>query len=268
MSEADKSQQNVENNRNNKLELKNKKLKKRRLSSKLKGSRYLVPNLVTVGSIFCGFLAIVYSTSGRYEKAVFAIAFAIVLDGLDGRVARRLNATSKFGLEFDSLCDLVSFGIAPAILVYNWCFRVSADEFGVAICFIYAVCVATRLARFNIIHSDSINFAGLPSPAGAGAIIAMVNVSPFMISSKSYITVVTVLTLIVSFSMVSTIEYLSIKKIKLNDVSFGIPLIVSLLIGLLWYNNRIGFMILAMGYVFTGPVVWAYKFMKGNKGTV
>src|SRR4051812_49244437 len=97
--------------------------------------RYLLPNAVTVGNMFCGFLAMVYANAGHFEKAFAAVFFAILLDGLDGRVARRFNATSKFGVEFDSFSDLVSFGIAPAIMMYCWCFRAHADEFGVVVCF-------------------------------------------------------------------------------------------------------------------------------------
>ena len=87
------------------------------LRERLYRRRYIVPNAVTFGNLFCGFLTIIYATSGRYEKAVAAIAIAFLLDGLDGRVARQLNATSKFGVEFDSFADLVSFGVAPAILM-------------------------------------------------------------------------------------------------------------------------------------------------------
>ena len=112
--------------------------------------RYIVPNLVTVGNMFCGFLAIMYGSSGRYKQAVFCIFLAIILDGLDGRVARRLNATSKFGVEFDSFSDLISFGIAPAVMLYHWAFHPVADEFGVFVAFIYVLCAVSRLARFNI----------------------------------------------------------------------------------------------------------------------
>ena len=99
--------------------------------------RYLVPNLVTLGNMFCGYLAIMYATSHRLSESVLTLTIAILLDGLDGRVARKLNATSPFGMEFDSFSDLVSFGVAPAILVYHWAFSSTADEFGVFITFIF-----------------------------------------------------------------------------------------------------------------------------------
>ncbi|MCB0337672.1 MAG: CDP-alcohol phosphatidyltransferase family protein, partial [Bdellovibrionales bacterium] len=100
------------------------KITKLELKDRLYKRRFLAPNLVTVGSLFCGLLTIIYASSGRFEKAVIAVVIAMVLDGMDGRVARRLNATSRFGVEFDSLVDLVSFGVAPAIVMYHWCFQV------------------------------------------------------------------------------------------------------------------------------------------------
>ena len=140
--------------------------------------RFLLPNAVTLGNMFCGFIACIYAEAGRFEKAAIAVGFAILLDGLDGRVARKFNATSKFGLEFDSFSDLVSFGVAPAIIMYHWCFKPLADEFGVFFTFVYALCAASRLARFNISQQNLANFTGLPTPGAAGMVAATVNLMP------------------------------------------------------------------------------------------
>ena len=150
------------------------KLTRLELKQRIYRRRYLVPNAVTLANLFCGFLAIIYASSFRFEKAVIAIVLAILLDGLDGRVARRLNATSKFGLEFDSFSDLVSFGVAPAMLIYHWAFQQQADEWGVFVTFVYAICAASRLARFNIAPENLKGFTGLPTP-GAAAVVAALN---------------------------------------------------------------------------------------------
>ena len=145
--------------------------------------RFLVPNAVTLANMFCGFLAIVYASNGRYEKAALAIGIAILLDGLDGRVARKLNATSPFGVEFDSFSDLISFGLAPAILIYFWAFASGANEFGVIVTFPYCVAAATRLARFNISPPNLKSFVGLPTPGAAALAAAVVNFAPTVNSS-------------------------------------------------------------------------------------
>ncbi len=235
-------------------------LRKQAIRRRLKGSRFLLPNLVTVGHMFCGFLAIIYGTSGRYENAVVSIALAMLLDGLDGRVARRFNATSQFGLEFDSLSDLISFGVAPAILVYNWCFKVVADEFGVAICFLYVVAIATRLARFNLSAPNLKSFTGVPSPASAGFLIATVNAFPRIEFGLFGVGLMTALMLIISGLTVSTFEFFSIKTLKLGKIHAGLPLLLAPLIALLWYNNRVGVFALALAYISSGPIGYFLKF--------
>jgi CDP-diacylglycerol--serine O-phosphatidyltransferase len=215
--------------------------------------RYAVPNAVTVGNMFCGFLAMMYASSDRLEKAVIAILIAILLDGLDGRVARRLNATSKFGVEFDSFSDVVSFGLAPAVMMYHWAFQRSADEFGVAITFIYALCAASRLARFNIASENLKSFTGMPTPAAAAFIVAIVYTAPYQHDSYSFVILATVALLIAAYLMVSTIEFLSIKQLKLSGIKLRGRLFIGVIIALVWKSPSMGLLALSSVYVASGP---------------
>jgi len=204
--------------------------------------------------MFCGFLAIIYATSGRFEKASLAIALAILLDGLDGRVARKLQATSKFGVEFDSFSDLVSFGVAPAIVMYNWCFRLPADEWGVFVTFVYALCAAARLARFNISDSSLTAFTGLPTPGAACVVAALVHAAPTIEPGFLPTIFGTMVMLYLSYLMVSTVEFFSLKKVNLARLHPLAFIMVGALIALTWYSARVGFLVLAVGYCASGPL--------------
>jgi len=216
--------------------------------------RYLVPNAVTLANMFCGFLAIIYASSGRFEKAALAIGLAIMLDGLDGRVARKLQATSRFGVEFDSFSDLVSFGVGPAILMYNWCFRATADEWGVFVTFVFALCAASRLARFNISDTNLKAFTGLPTPGAAGMVAAIVNFSPVVESSLLLTIFGTTLMLLLASLMVSSVEFFSVKQINLTRMPPVVFILLGALIALIWYNSSVGFVALAAIYVASGPL--------------
>lgn len=221
----------------------------------IENRRYLAPNTVTVANLFCGILAIIYSTSNRFDQAVAAIGFAILLDGLDGRVARKFKATSSFGMEFDSFSDLISFGLAPAILMYNWAFLPNGDEFGVFLAFIYTVCTATRLARFNVASKSLAVFCGLPSPGAAGVVASIVHFNPTKYSNFPLLVMFSIIMLTTSFLMVSTISYFSPKSIKVTGVkSTFLPLLTAAIIGLIWYDHRLGLLILGCGYGLSGPI--------------
>jgi CDP-diacylglycerol--serine O-phosphatidyltransferase len=229
------------------------KLSKQELRELLYRRRYVIPNAVTVGNMFCGFLAILYATSGRFEKAIIAILIAILLDGLDGRVARRLNATSKFGIEYDSFSDVVSFGIAPAVLIYYWAFHHIADDFGVIVTFFYGVCAASRLARFNISTENLKNFVGLPTPGAAAFVVAVVNFSPVADGSILSVLAGTLVMVIIGYLMVSQVEYFSIKQFRLSGVKLRGRLGLSLLIALTWYSSAVGLLAITAWYVLSGP---------------
>lgn len=212
------------------------------MREKLQGKTFLIPSFITVTAVFCGFLAIISALKGQFEYATKCIALAIVLDGLDGRVARKLNATSEFGREFDSLSDLVAFGVAPGVLVYCWAFSATADEFGVLIAFIYVVCTATRLARFNINTGkpeSSKSFCGLPSPGAAAAIAALVYCFPDPISNEGLVGCVMVYMVLFAGLMVSTFPFLSVKHLKLTQGNPRLNLVVlAIAVALLWKYNR------------------------------
>ena len=143
---------------------------------------YLLPNLLTTGALFAGFYAIISAQMGRFEPACIAIFIAMVLDGLDGRVARMTNTSSEFGKEYDSLSDMVSFGLAPALIMFEWSLQhVVYDgwmlqRLGWLAAFFYTACAALRLARFNSMNSDLDRryFQGLPSPAAAGLLVGFI----------------------------------------------------------------------------------------------
>ncbi len=228
--------------------------------------RYAVPNAVTVGNMFCGFIAIMYASSGRLEKAVFAILIAILLDGLDGRVARRLNATSKFGVEFDSFSDLVSFGLAPAVMMYHWAFQKSADEVGVAVSFLYALCAASRLARFNIASENLKSFTGMPTPGAAAFIAALVFTTPYQHDSYGMVVLATVALVVAAYLMVSTIEFLSVKQLKLSGIKLKGRIFIGLVIALVWKSPSLGLLVLSSAYVASGPFMRIRHFLPGWLG--
>ena len=236
-------------------------LRRQELKELLYRRRYAVPNAVTVGNMFCGFIAIMYASSDRLEKAVIAILIAILLDGLDGRVARRLNATSKFGVEFDSFSDVVSFGLAPAVMMYHWAFQRNADEFGVAVTFIYALCAASRLARFNIASENLKSFTGMPTPAAAAFIVAIIYTAPRLHDSYSFVALATVALLMAAYLMISTIEFLSIKQLKLSGIKTKGRLFIGVIIALVWKSPAMGLLVLSSIYVASGPFMRVRPFL-------
>lgn len=179
---------------------------------------YVLPNLFTTAALFAGFFAIVQAMQGDFERAAMAIFIAMVLDGLDGRVARMTNTQSAFGAEYDSLSDMVSFGAAPALVVYEWALR-DLGRAGWIAAFIYCACAALRLARFNTTLEvvDKRYFQGLPSPAAAALVAGLVWVMIVSgIPGSDVRWLACVLTLIAGLTMVSNIRYYSFKDFNLR----------------------------------------------------
>jgi CDP-diacylglycerol--serine O-phosphatidyltransferase len=179
---------------------------------------YLLPSLFTVGNMLCGFAAVLYAIHGRLELAGWLILLAGLLDGLDGRIARLTRSTSEFGKEYDSLADVVSFGIAPAILAYQWGLH-EAGRLGWAATFLFLVAGSVRLARFNVKAglADRRFFVGLPIPAGAGAVTLMVLVDAEPLTDKPLAIAASFFVFLVSVLMVSTIHYRSFKELNLRE---------------------------------------------------
>jgi len=177
---------------------------------------YLLPNLFTTSALFAGFYAITGAVNGHFEVAVMAIFIAMVLDGLDGRVARMTNTQSEFGAQYDSLADLVSFGIAPAAVAYAWGLS-SLGKLGWMAAFVYATCGALRLARFNVQHNmaDKRYFQGLASPAAAALVAGYIWVmEDYQISGMAAVYGLLVVTTLTGLLMVSNIRYHSFKELN------------------------------------------------------
>ena len=176
---------------------------------------YLLPGSLTLANMFCGYACIVYATRGEYEMAAPFIGFAIILDMLDGRIARLTGTASAFGLEFDSLADVISFGIAPAILTFLWGLS-ALGRLGWAASFLFVTGAAMRLARFNIQSmSDKRYFAGLPSPAAAAVLASTVYAYPEGLRLYHAAVPALLLVLVPAFLMVSTIRFRSFKDLDL-----------------------------------------------------
>ena len=193
---------------------------------------YLLPNLFTTGALFAGFYAIVQAMNGRFEYAAVAILIAMVLDGLDGRVARLTHTQSAFGAEFDSLSDMVSFGVAPALVVYEFALQ-GMGKFGWIAAFVYCAGAALRLARFNTqleAPSDKRFFQGLPSPAAAALIASFVWVMvEYEVPGPNVRWVAAFIALFGGLTMVSNFKYYSGKEINLRkSVPFFVILLVML----------------------------------------
>src|SRR5262245_52484937 len=178
---------------------------------------YLLPSLFTMANMFCGYACMVFAMRGEFATAAPFIGVAIVLDMLDGRIARMTGTTSAFGIEFDSLADVVSFGVAPAILSFAWGLH-PLGRLGWAAGFIFVAAAAVRLARFNIQHGvqDKRYFVGMPSPAAAGVPAATVFAYPYGFSSNTEALPVLAMVIVPALLMVSTIRFRSFKSLDLQ----------------------------------------------------
>jgi CDP-diacylglycerol--serine O-phosphatidyltransferase len=217
---------------------------------------YLLPNLITTGSLFSGFYAIVASMDGRFYPAAWAILIAMILDGLDGRVARMTKTTSGFGVQYDSLADLVAFGVAPGIMVYLWALK-DFKQFGWAAAFLFVVCGALRLARFNVQQGtfDPRYFNGLPIPAAAvmvAASVAFYHQSELVAQGSRFILG---MMYVLSFLMVSNIKYISFKKVELfrRHPFHTLVGLVLIFVVVAVAPDIIGFLLMA-AYVVSGPI--------------
>ena len=212
---------------------------------------YLLPSMFTMGSMFCGYACIVYAMRGEFVTAAPFIGLAIVIDMLDGRIARMTGTTSAFGVEFDSLADIISFGVAPAILAFAWGLQ-PLGRLGWAAGFLFVAAAAVRLARFNIQTGshDKRYFVGMPSPAAAGIPAATVFAYPFGFQTYTEALPVLAIVIVPALLMVSTIRFRSFKNLDLQARrKYPVLLLVALGLALLAAHPELVLVVLAYGYL-------------------
>ena len=227
---------------------------------------YLLPNLFTTAALFAGFYAIVAAMNSRFESAAIAIFIAMVLDGMDGRIARLTNTQSAFGVQYDSLSDLISFGLAPALVMYQWSL-LELGKLGWSAAFLYAASTALRLARFNtqVASADKRYFQGLPSPAAAALIAGMIWFGTvYQFNEGISKTVITFpLTVIAGLLMVSNIRYHSFKQIDLKGrVPFVAAMGLVLLFVFIASEPSLVLFSLSLIYASSGPVLTLLQIRK------
>ncbi|MXY14926.1 MAG: CDP-diacylglycerol--serine O-phosphatidyltransferase [Proteobacteria bacterium] len=246
-----------------------------RPEKKLRKGIYLLPNLFTTGSLFAGFYAIVAATTDLFDQAAIAIIIALFLDFFDGRIARLTHTTSKFGAQYDSLSDMVSFGVAPALVVYEWAlfhfggFPWIWSKLGWLAAFFYTAAAALRLARFNarVTVVSKRYFQGLPSPAAAAALVGFIWACHDMrLSPEDVAIAALVVTIVLGALMVSNFTYHSFKDVNLAD---RIPYIVMLavVLGFILVSidpPKLVFIVFAL-YALSGPVIYIVR-LKRKRG--
>jgi CDP-diacylglycerol--serine O-phosphatidyltransferase len=224
---------------------------------------YLLPNLFTTGALFAGFYAVLASMNGRFEQAAVAIFLAMVLDGLDGRVARLTNTQSAFGAEYDSLSDMVAFGLAPSLVMYQWALH-GLGKFGWLAAFVYTAGAALRLARFNAMLdvADKRYFQGLPSPASAAVLAGSVWVAvDYDFSATSLAWLAGVVTVLCGLLMVSNIKYHSFKQVDFRGkVPFIVAVGVMIFFAVVLTAPPLVLFGLFVVYAVSGPVLWLVRF--------
>jgi CDP-diacylglycerol--serine O-phosphatidyltransferase len=224
---------------------------------------FLLPGLLTTGNLLCGFYTIVLTLDAQYHWAAIVIFVAMVMDILDGKVARLTRTTTQFGIEYDSLADVISFGVAPAVLLYAWALTQlghigpGAGRIGAGAAFLYVLCAALRLARFNVLTgvTDRRYFIGLPSPGGAGAVASMVIFFGPVQFGRVELFALACATYLLAFLMVSNIRYYSFKQLDFaKRHPYGVLLVAALGI-LVVITYREEFPFVAFGtYALSGPV--------------
>jgi CDP-diacylglycerol--serine O-phosphatidyltransferase len=223
----------------------------------------ILPSLFTTGNLFLGFWAIIKTLEGRFVEAAPLIGGAIVLDMLDGRIARLTGTSSEFGGELDSLADVISFGVAPALLAYRWSFG-AIPRVGWLAAFFFLVCGTLRLARFNVQrHTDSRYFVGLPIPAAAGQVATLAFFAPEPVAERPYAFALVALVGLLGLLMVSTVRYRSFKSVDLRQRrSYVNVLGIVLLFLLVAVRPEISLLAAATGYTLSGPIGEAFGLLR------
>jgi len=228
---------------------------------------YLLPNLFTTGAMFAGFYAILAGMDGNFEAASIAIFVAMIFDGLDGTVARMTNTSSEFGLQYDSLSDMVSFGVAPAVVAFSWILN-EVGKIGWAAAFIYASCAALRLARFNtqVDIVDKRYFIGIASPTAAALVAGMVWSSYDVEPTTQLAFVAALVTALSGLLMVSNFRYHSLKGLDLKGkVPFVVIFAVTMVLVIVIIDPPRILFLLALIYSLSAPVLWVWKKVRSSK---
>lgn len=222
---------------------------------------YLLPSLFTVANLFFGFWAIIDAINGHLERGGWLIFLAGILDGLDGRIARLAGASSAFGREYDSLADVISFGVAPAILAYQWALR-DMGRWGLVVGFLFVVAGSVRLARFNIKveQSDPRYFTGLPIPGGAAAAVMLVLVDPAPVIDPRFKILVGLYLLLIALLMVSDLPYRTFKNVGLRrrwpaTLFFVIAVVVAMIAA----TPVATLAVMLCVYLVAGPIEWLLR---------
>jgi CDP-diacylglycerol---serine O-phosphatidyltransferase len=246
---------------------------------KLRRGIFLLPSLFTVANLLCGYYAVVASLiggEGDFDRAAKAIGFAILFDSLDGRVARLTGTNTEFGVQFDSVADVVSFGIAPAILAYAWGFRSLPDqantavqqlgEFGWVACLAFLICCAWRLARFNVqstVAPSSKNFVGMPCPAAAGVVASLVHGFKVPLHDWRWSTGWFSLALVLALLMTSTIRYYSFKDIPWTRKQPSLAVVtLCLLVAVIWRYSEFALVLLSCSYAAGGLALHVVRLLR------
>ena len=245
-------------------------LKRKVPTARLKKGIYLIPSLFTTGNLFCGFFSMVAAIEGQYLQAAILIVLAHLLDSLDGAIARVTKTTSQFGVEFDSLADLISFGIAPAVLVYFWALS-PLGIWGWLAASLYVICGALRLARFNVQVStvEKTHFIGLPIPAAAEMIVATVLMYQFLGGATAFHKPIILLLVIYGLAglMVSNFRYLSLRQLDLKRRHpFWLLLSAILLIKLSIAEPQVMLFSVFLLYTLSGPLLGLFSLFYRGRG--
>jgi CDP-diacylglycerol---serine O-phosphatidyltransferase len=237
--------------------------------ARFKKGIYVLPNLFTTASLFMGFYSIVASIQEKFFLAAIAILVSLVFDGLDGRIARITNTTSKFGAEYDSLADLIAFGMAPALLAYIWAMSYYG-KLGWMAGFLFVACGALRLARYNVQIGliDSKVFNGLPIPAAAAVIATTVIFFDHLgVDGAFHNPYMIIVTITLALLMVSSIKYYSGKDMKLfSRMPFMTFLVIVGVLLIIIYKPEVMVFVIMVGYAISGPLWWMLKFIQKMRG--
>ena len=223
---------------------------------KLRKGIHILPSLFTTGNVFCGFYSFIAALNNQYYLAAWAIVLAGVFDFLDGRIARMTKTTSAFGMQYDSLADIISFGMAPAFLSYAWVLK-PFGRVGWMAAFLFLLCGALRLARFNVTKPDVQGqyFIGLPTPAAAMVIASIIIAFEDLFGTRVHPGIMVAVVYILAFLMVSNIKYPAFKKFEFRKrVSFTRFLLVILVLYVLATIPKIALFMISFTYTMMGPV--------------